>query len=760
MNKFSRWIRSKQGLATLGGVVVLALIVAVVGSQLGWWGGPGTAGLVTTPTWPDPAGGWTYMPTGNETDGKWLTTVTGGTASFTGNVITLWIALGGDKTSFQVGFFDGDAGNGSYWDNQAVPTTYTLYADPLRDGSGKTVVATWTSDQMADNQWTDFTVNTGVDAQAPSGHYMYRLEATYDPAVWGYQRFKVRSSGYIGTGKTGMEDGGLPLNGAWGSTKSRSILNPQYQSYSNPGPSNYNGTWQFYFEVPVQGKTIDIYDGDFDRGTSATVASDTDDPNYEGKPSWAGPGTVNERAGGAGAPADNDPNAYARRDPPVQYTLVDPSGQPIWTDDNPSGTEEWEMFRLSSDPAQNPDLFVNEVKPGSYLLEIQGLDLNNTVWLKTNFCLSAAQEGCGPPEWPEASCPRTIGYWKNNTAKLLIQNKTNGVQESVESVHKALRFIALASPLYRHGINIARPVAIADPGVILDDNEAYTILMRGAQQAPYPGDTNSMLARALQQNLATWLNLASGKIGKYTWVTLTNAGGTGVFEGTVWDALQTAQAIMLNPNATAQELEQAKDIGDLINNGLLGEDAANSVCTDYVQQIKPEKQPPTKDKLPKAPKTEPPGQVPPAPAPVCTAGNTYNVENPTNDPYYSVKFNFASGTEVKDGGSDVFEYSLPKDVVAAMTQMKVTAKAATDEYAATLVCDFTDATGCDAVFSPDHLFGYQFLGAVENADGSLTLRFQVWVFGTNALSHTAFELPAGTMAVVGSTYTSQSCVAP
>jgi len=74
---------------------------------------------------------------------------------------------------------------------------------------------------------------------------------------------------------------------------------------------------------------------------------------------------------------------------------------------------------------------------------------------------------------------------------------------------------------------------------------------------------------------------------------------------------------------------------------------------------------------------------------MCTAGNTYQIENTTNSPFYSVKFEFASGTEVKNGNYDVFKYTLPADVVAAMTSMQVEAKASTDARTYNLACNFT-----------------------------------------------------------------------
>ena len=113
--------------------------------------------------------------------------------------------------------------------------------------------------------------------------------------------------------------------------------------------------------------------------------------------------------------------------------------------------------------------------------------------------------------------------------------------------------------------------------------------------------------------------------------------------------------------------------------------------------------------------TEPVVVEPTPVVPACTAGNTYTVENTTTNPFYSVKFEFASGTEVKGGSYDVFKYTLPADVVVGtdvtpkMTSMQVEAKASTDSRTYTLTCDFASPTGCAAV--GDDAYSIQFVGA-------------------------------------------------
>ncbi len=117
------------------------------------------------------------------------------------------------------------------------------------------------------------------------------------------------------------------------------------------------------------------------------------------------------------------------------------------------------------------------------------------------------------------------------------------------------------------------------------------------------------------------------------------------------------------------------------------------------------------------------------------------MENTTNNPFYSVKFNFTSGTEVKGGGYDTFTYTLPADVVAAMTSMQVEIKAATESRTYDLACDFTSVTGCGEV--SDDLYGVSFDSSLDNGDGTYTLTFTVYVYGEHGLSHASFSLPEG-----------------
>ncbi|MBI3161894.1 MAG: hypothetical protein HYZ23_05265, partial [Chloroflexi bacterium] len=602
---------------------------------------------------------------------------------------------------------------------------------------------------MLNNAWWETTINNDVSAKAPNGHYYYRLEAVRPAEGKGWQAFKVRATGYVMTGQ--KEEWSVGMVGALASINDIKIVYPEFSGTQLGSTMTYNGDWQAYFYIPSNVQRLEIWDGDFDRGTSAIL--DTDDPNTEGKPDWAAISAVNERAGGAGIPNDDNPLPAFRVSPSVTYEVLDPLGQPIYVNNDPSGTEEWERYIISAESGENPDYPTgNALKAGMYTIHITGLDLGNTVWLAVNYPICDPNGGCPPPPWSEALCPRTIGYWKNNVKKIYIDNKTKGVQETKDSLDTGLRYVSLTSKLYRSGLDVNNPSAIDSP-TPLTPEEASAILQKA--------NGNSMLDRALQQNLATWMNLATGKIGANAQIEITGITG-GDFSGTMMEALRWAEDVILDPAKRSDPvlLERAKDIADMINNNALTTDATennDSGACNTDKSAPKDKQPPSHDKLPKGPRPNA-DPVTPAPEPVCKAGNTYSVENTTNNPFYSVKFNFTSGTEVKGGGYDTFEYTLPADVVQAMTSMRVEVKAATDSRTYDLVCDFANPLGCGGEPASDELYAVSFNGATDNGDGTYTLTFTVYVKGSHGLSHVSFGLPEGqTAGGLNGNYTSEAC---
>lgn len=795
--KFSRWLRSKEGRVTFMSLAALVLIVAVAGQLLGWWAALGRliTGTVGAPavSYPAPAGGYTCLPSCADgisapQDGQFLIMSGGDMHSFGGATTVVWISVPGNYTAFEMSIFDGDTGkddtgnsNWAYgnWDRQTTESSYTLYADPLRDGQGTQVIGQWTgntpnplsgmgwsasSDIMPNNNW--YTLNVQVDsaAQGPSGHFFYRLVVEHPGTSSGYNTFKIRSNGYLSTGQSDLVDSNFGITGMRATLADTYSLYPGFQgSYDNLGPSGYTGEWRFYLYLPNAQGTLEFWDGDFDYGSwrcdpnnpDPALCNISDPLTPQQLPEWADPSiTVSQGTHAKGIPNDDINHVVLRREPIVQYEIINPAGVPIYTNQQPSGSEEWKRYVISTDPATPAHYYVDRLGPGFYTWYIKGLDLHNFVWIRTNYMIAPICEDgpCSPPEvWQEGTCPRTIGYWKNNVKKVLIDNKLRGTQETRESLEWALRNIAIASPLFRSGLNVAAPAPIAD-AVRLTDQEANAILQKA--------NGNSMLDRALQQNLAAWLNLGSGKVGPTTVIRLEGIAG-GTFNGTMWEALQEAQNIILYGG----DLERAKDIADMINNGQLNIDPENTLsCQDYGQLIPPAEQPPVHAEMPEGPLPEVPETVPPAPTPdpaTCNLRtNTYGVENPTNNPFYGIKFEYQSGTEVKNGDMDEFKITVIAAEAAAMTSVQLEAKAANYVGLLTLEgCAFNEGLPCgDPVRDPEGNFAFYFLGAQDNGDGTMTLTFQVQNLTENGLSHATIGLPAGVIPTQPTgNYQSQVC---
>lgn len=783
--KFSRWIRSKTGTFTIIGVVSVLVIVFVVGLFTGWWEDiltSGTAGggewpdftLPITPCTPPPAGGYTYLPTGVENDGKFLGTVGDDMRSFGGSDLVVWISVCGSNADFELGWFDGDSGRTAdnsainwprgHWDNSNNDLTYTLYADPLANGEGMEMVEQWTANTSGflDNAWVDFTVANVDTARGPSGHYFYRLVTTRESGGSGLSGFKLRTSGHFITGQSDLTNTALGIVGQLTTMNDVYTLYPNFVNWDTLGESTYDGEWTFYLYVPYEEGMLEFWDGDFDHGaTLQDPAVDTDDPNTEGVPDWLPrmPGVdlnqVQAEGGpGRGYPPDDYNTALFRRSPAVEYNLIDPNGTPIHINDNPSGSEEWERFRIATqsyvdefpdEPA--PDTVVNAIGPGFYGWHVRGLDLSNIVWIYTDYKICDPEDGCGEQEWPEGACPRTIGYWKNNVKKVLVQGRPRGVQESPESLDWALRNIALQSHLFCAGIDVSNPQYIADC-TRLTDAEADAILQKDAG--------NTMLDRALQQNLASWLNLGRGYLGPTTQLHLQDpSSGATLFRGAALDALLQAEDAILNGG----DLEWAKTVADEINNGNLGEDAESyETCEAQPPNpyIPPEDQPPPYEEMPPAPTPVPPS--PPSPVePTCdnpVTNASYNVENPTANPFEGIKFEFQSGNEIKNGHYDNYEIVLSAADAAALTSVPVEAKAGTTQGITELTgCDFTSLAPCDQTAEAEG-FAFYFMGATDNGDGTLTLTFRVQNFNPYAVSHVTIGVVP--QAPTGS-YDSQIC---
>lgn len=364
--------------------------------------------------------GFVCLPTCNVTDGRFLTLAAGpALITLSDPVLNLQIAVPADATSFTLGIFDGDGtesdGSGAFhWDGGfPAPFEYTLFADPAADGSGTTVVEmepgspSISSTAMPDNAWRDFTITPGTAAQAPSGNYFYRLKIELtDLLTTTLNNFKIRASNALA-----LQPGSQPFSyyASWSGLADLAIV---YPSFPLPIPTTYDGNFVFYFAVPQSQAEVSLWDGDFDRGKFDGTDLDTDDPNTPGAPflpPWATAdasfeGVATGTPPSTGAPPDDRPSVgfgvYQVRPPSIRYDLVAPDAR-TFPNDNPSGNQEWEEFKVSTapfDPAEMDHSTGTLLPAGVYRMNVEGVDMQNlnAIFIPyTVLCVDEVGVPCG-----------------------------------------------------------------------------------------------------------------------------------------------------------------------------------------------------------------------------------------------------------------------------------------------------------------------------------------------------------------------------
>ncbi|HEX7185265.1 MAG TPA: SdrD B-like domain-containing protein [Thermoanaerobaculia bacterium] len=363
------------------------------------------------------------LPTCSSVDGRFLAVANGSTlVSLSGANLELQISVPAGTTSFQLGFFDGDARGVdlmgvSHWDNGFLSVfNYTLIADPIGDRSGTTVIELLPgmpfipSTIMPDNDWIDFTVVTGPEAQSPSGNFFYRLQIELTaPSLTVANALKVRTSAMVsGTALFPTPSPFSYIANLAGAADSRIV----YPSFPAMTPTTYDGTFQFFFDVPISQSNLAVWDGDFDRGKYDGTELDTDDPdtpNAPFRPSWSTVDAIPEGVpAGLGPSTGNPPDdrnpastgIYIQKTPSVRYDLLFPDSQ-IFANENPSGNQEWERFTISTAPFDDTqmDYSTSLIPAGVYELTVQGVDMQNLnalVFPGRVLCVDSEGNSCQP----------------------------------------------------------------------------------------------------------------------------------------------------------------------------------------------------------------------------------------------------------------------------------------------------------------------------------------------------------------------------
>ncbi|MFP5286632.1 MAG: SdrD B-like domain-containing protein, partial [Thermoanaerobaculia bacterium] len=420
-------------------------------------------------------GPFAVFPTQSTTDARFLGFGCPGTATFEQNVV-MGMAVPADQASFTVSLFDGDTGKTDaagrrHWDLGTRQIVFRVYADPLRrlDTSPANLVGTWkgndpnplsgpgwtvSSATMPDNDWWGATITNTPSAKAPSGNYFYTLEIGLDGACTTGESlesnlkiaasnpmaFLVPRFGLVAAMRQSANDGPIIYPGGF----------PPLGNNFLGAATTYDGTFEFFLSLNPGETDLKLYDGDFDFGTGGLTASpsaiglslctDNDDPDtpstYADFP-FGTAGVTPEGARGPGSPADDSIfDAFRRGEPGsplrlgcVRYEVTDPNGT-VYRNDNPSGSFEWEQFRIATPLAFDPNnadytTTTDYLPTGIWKVRLVGLDRSNLNFFFADACSTRVENGQNVP-----ACPHVSVYLLGNTVWL--DSNGNGQQDPGE----------------------------------------------------------------------------------------------------------------------------------------------------------------------------------------------------------------------------------------------------------------------------------------------------------------------------------------
>ncbi len=415
------------------------------------------------------------IPTCSEIDAEFLVFAAGATLQTINNQdLEVQIRSEEGNATFEVGIFDGDALQNAidfedftWWDRVSgrppLELLFSVFQDPEGNGQGNgVVVARWSSQgsagnntgqPMPDNEWFSRTLPNDPGAQTEQGFYSYQLVVSVlapdpNPAGEALNPFKLRTDGVISITAGSAFNYIAPIDNFFDIITiypdidffDPACIGPPngMGGYCDPDdPScclfntNYDGNWKFCMVVPDGLNTLDIWDGDLDYGSSAGdpnppftcnfatgVALDTDDQNTPiPLPPWsAGTDVVQQGMSTPTAPPDDfGCLALNLRTPSINYDLVGPGGV-SFTNVNPSGNLEWELFNISTEPF-NPNLYdihVDSIEGGLWCIQPFGNDIDNLNSLRLPYDMFGVDDEGNPvlppADEPDASVP-TLNEW-------------------------------------------------------------------------------------------------------------------------------------------------------------------------------------------------------------------------------------------------------------------------------------------------------------------------------------------------------------
>ena len=336
------------------------------------------------------------FPSSDPVDGKFLSMPGKGLSSLSVPThLSIGVPASQSLATLTVEIFDGDIG--AKWDKPGgATTTYELYTDPNRDGSGMTLVASKDSSLFSDDAWgTLYTGAQVASAQMPSGNYFYRVIVSIvgDAGVLNAYKVAVNAPAQVsaiqnefsvigGVVQTGRAAGSPPYAQVMTSTDPMPTLNPLSLNPLN----TYDGTFTFKIYVGSSGASVSLQEGDADHMTDATAAV----PAEAALPPV--PGVAADGADGnvlGGVNVDYRPFKVGG---PIKYRIVAPNASVLATVTDPSGDAEYETV---------PTFDTTQV--GYYRMEWTDVDMRNTLFVKPAFGVEVFSADSAPVGAPLAT---------------------------------------------------------------------------------------------------------------------------------------------------------------------------------------------------------------------------------------------------------------------------------------------------------------------------------------------------------------------
>ena len=316
---------------------------------------------------------WVGWPSPDKTDERFIS-MSGTQTNTEYNDIVIKIGIPISATSFDLEFFDGDASGiglpgfdpDSRYDSHfnAAAYSYTLYEDQNQTGNTTNTIQVKTDADFVNNEWSTFlvgqTASHGVAVNPGDEFYYYRLVLSYtgdteNDIFLNGLKVRVRSDG-----------DSLPELSILDKI---SVVASPINQFNDPDPTTsgypYDGSWSFPvrvgsgFNAPLLFTDIDA---DHKTDNSSPDSTNTIIP---GDPADDFSGTA------------SIPKEARLISPNIRYTIFDPSGNLLLSNNDPSGdAPDEETFSYAAAGGAVPE--------GIYRWNWIGVDAGNTIILETN----------------------------------------------------------------------------------------------------------------------------------------------------------------------------------------------------------------------------------------------------------------------------------------------------------------------------------------------------------------------------------------